>query len=202
MGRIARAADLFATPYGWRRFDYASAEVSKSVDVAAGPAISGTTIGIINTSPTFSGSGTGTGQQADGGFWRQGRSIQVILRGVCTTGATPGTLTFDWRLDTTGGASLGASAAITLLANQTAATWKFEGDIVCRSVGTGGTLWGQGDLTFNTALVATGLGMMPATAPATAAIDTTANHVFVVCVTLSQAGSSFTTQQAFWRVRN
>jgi hypothetical protein len=199
---MGRWFDRFANPYDWREFDYASAEVNKSADIAAGPTISGVTIGIINTSPTWAGSGTGTGQQADGGFWRQGRSIQVILRGVATTGATPGTLTFDWRLDTTGGASLGASPAITLLASQTNAVWKFEGDITCRSVGTAGTLWGQGDLTFATALVTAGLGMAPASAPTTATIDTTANHVIVVCVTLSQAGSSFTTQQAYWRVRN
>ncbi len=200
--RSRRWSDLFVSPYDWREFDYASAEVTKSSDVAAGPAISGTTIGIISTSPTWAGSGTGTNSSADGGFWRQGRSLEVILRGVATTGATPGTLTFDWRLDATGGASLGASAAITLIASQTTSAWEFRGDITCRTIGTGGTLWGQGVLSFNTALVAANTVMVPASAPTTATIDTTANHTIVACVTLSQAGSSFTTQQAFWRVRN
>jgi hypothetical protein len=53
-----------------------------------------------------------------------------------------------------------------------------------------------------TALAAAGSYFIPATAPATAVMDTTANQSFVVCVTESQAGTSSIVQQAYWLMRN
>ena len=186
----------------WREFDYATAEVLKGVDIGAGPSIAGTTIGIINTSPNWAGSGTGTGQQSDGGFWRVGKTIQLLTRGTITTGATPGTITFDLRLDTTGGTALVTSGALTLLASQTTSSWDIAIEVVCRTLGSSGTVMTMGKFTAGTALFAAGNAYLPATAPATATMDTTANHVFVLCVTESQAGTSCLTQQAFWIARN
>jgi hypothetical protein len=207
--RFEREAQEFlratARRYPWtlgKRNDLVTYETSPRVDIAAGTAISGTAEGVISTSPTYAGSGASTPSAGTGGFWYVGRAIEVVLRGVATTGGTPGTLILNWRLDTTGGASLGASATITLLASQTTIAWEFRGDIVCRSLGTTGTLWAQGHLLTNVVYIAENLVMVPPNAPATATIDTTANHVFVVTALQSQAGSSMTTQQAFWRTRN
>lgn len=185
-----------------RHYDSASAEVTRSVDIAAGTTIAGTTIGIINTSPTFPGSLGVTGQASGSGFWQIGRTIEVVLRGIATTGATPGTMLFEIREDTTGGTSIAASATVTLLASQTNVTWEFRADIVCQSLGTAGKIWTQGHWMCNEALFAPNLIFVPASAPAQVTLDTTANHSFVVCTTFSQAGTSMTTEQAFWRVRN
>jgi hypothetical protein len=205
--RFEREAAAFlrdtARRYPWtigKRNDLVSYETTPRVDIAIGTAISGTTEGIISISPTYAGAGTSTG--GTGGYWYPGRTVEVLLRGVATTGGTPGTLILNWRLDTIAGASLGASATITLLASQTTIAWEFRGDIVCRSVGTAGTLWGQGHLLTNVAYIAENLVMVPPSVPATAAIDTTANHSIVVTALQSNAGSSMTTHQAFWRNRN
>lgn len=196
--------------YGWRHFDSASAEVLSSTDIAAGVSEAGTTEAAIAISPTFPGSGAAVGTQTTanriGGsvFWKPGMVIEVLLRGTITTGATPGTLVWNWRLDTVAGASLGASASLTLLASQTTVSFDFRGDIVCRSIGTSGTLFGMAKYTTDTALIATPahMGLIPKTAPTTATIDTTANHQIIVTALFSQAGSSAITQQQFWRVRD
>jgi hypothetical protein len=203
-GEARRAADILQLlTMGLKPIsggDLVSAETCPRVDIAAGTQISGTTEGVISTSPSYAGSGASTG--GTGGFWRTEKVVEVVLRGVATTGGTPGTLILNWRLDSTSGASLGASATLTLLASQTNVAWTFRGDLVCQAIGSSGKLWGQGELLCNAALIAENVNMVPASAPAQATIDTTANHTLVVTALLSQAGSSLTTQQALWRTRN
>jgi hypothetical protein len=184
------------------RGDFATAEVCKSVDVAAGTSIAGTSIGIINTSPTWPGSLGATGQQSEGGFWRQGRAVMGRFWGTTTTSTTPGTLTIDLRLDTTGGTLLVTSGALTLIASQTTSSWKLEFDVTCRTVGTAGTVMAMGKFEAGAAIFAAGSAFLPATAPATATMDTTANHNFVVCVTETNASTSSITQLAYWLARN
>jgi len=197
-------------PYDWRHFDSATAEVLSSVDIGAAVSIAGTTEAAIAVSPTYPGSGAAVGTQTTanrvGGsvFWRPGLTIEVILRGTLTTGVTPGTLVLNWRLDTIAGASLGASASLTLIASQTTLSWEFIGDIVCRSVGTGGTLFGMGKLEVNNAVLASTAQpvMVPPSAPVTCAIDTTAAHQIIVTALESNAGTSMICQQQFWRTRD
>jgi len=194
--------------FDWRNFDNASAEVASSVDIAAGVSQAGTTEAAIAVSPTYSGSGAAVGTQTTAGriggseFWYPGRTIEVLLRGTMTTGATPGTLILNWRLDSITGASLGAGPTLTLIASQTTISWSFRGDIVCRSVGTSGTLMGMGEFFTMPAIIAANVQMIPNSAPATATIDTTASHQIIVSALFSQAGSSAITQQQFWRTRN
>lgn len=201
-GANSRFGYRFLSPYDWRHFDYATAEALKAVDIGAGTSIAGTSIGIINTSPTWAGSLGATNQQSEGAFWRPGKVVQLLARGTTTTGATPGTLTIDLRLDTTGGTALVTSGALTLLASQTTSSWELSLEVVCRTIGTGGTVWVMGRWTAGTALFAAGTAFLPATAPGTATMDTTLNHSFVLCVTESNAGTSSITQQAFWIARN
>lgn len=186
--------------YDWRHFDRATAEVVHAVAIAAGSSIAGTTIGIIDTSPPWAGS-TPT-NTVGGSVWQVGTIVQGIIRGTTTTGATPGTITIDLRLDTTGGTVLVTSGAITLLASQTTSSWELYYDVICRSTGSSGTVMAMGRWTTGTALVAAGGALLPATAPATATMDTTTNHQFVVCVTESQAGTSSVVQQSIWVARN
>lgn len=198
---VARTRRRYPYTLG-KRNDFATAETLKSVDIAAGTSIAGTAIGIINTSPTWPGSLGVTGQQSEGGFWRQGKSVLGWLLGTTTTGATPGTITIELRLDSTTGTVLCASAATTLLASQTTSVWQMKFHVTCRSVGTAGTVMAIGHWEMNTLLLAAGGLFMPATAPAVATMDTTANHNFVVCVTESNAGTSSITQLGYWIARN
>jgi len=184
--------------------DLVTAETCPRVDIVDGGSIAGTSEGVLVTSPTYAGSGAST--MGTGGFWYPSRAIRVLLRGVLTTASSSqGNLTLNWRLDSTSGASLGAGAALALAASQTNLSWEFEGHIVCRTVGTSGTLLGMGRLLANSAAYSTAaneVALIPASAPATATIDTTANHTIVITVTLGSASDSMTVKQAFFEVLN
>jgi hypothetical protein len=194
----------------WRHFDSASAEVLSAVDIAAGVSEAGTTEAAIGISPTYSGSGAAVGTQTTasrvGGsvFWKPGLTIEFILRGTITTGVTPGTLILNCRLDSITGASIWISPTLTLLASQATVSTEIKGDIVCRSVGTAGTLFGMGKYLTDTTLIAAPahIGMLPKTAPVVATIDTTANHQIIITALFNNAGSSFISQQQFWRTRD
>jgi hypothetical protein len=205
---LFRNRDGLGYRYDWRHFDSASAEVLSVTDIAAGVSVAGTTEAAVAISPTYPGSGAAVGTQTTAGrvggsvFWKPGLTIEVLLRGTITTGATPGTLVMNWRLDTITGASLGATASLTLIASQTTISWDFRGDIVCRSVGTSGTLMGMGRFMAGAGVFAAGFAFAPASAPTTATIDTTANHQIIVTMLASNAGTSMLTQQEFWRTRD
>jgi hypothetical protein len=78
-------------------------------------------------------------------FNKEGRKLKIAAFGKMTTGATPGNLVFELLFGTNAdanGASLCASAAITLIASQTNIVWGCEFYVQCRSKGAAGTLFG------------------------------------------------------------
>jgi hypothetical protein len=201
-----------ATRDGWRTVgggDIVTYRTCPRVEIVAGATLAGTAAGFIpgTSSPAFTGSGTGT--QGAGGFWYPGRSIKVTLWGVMTTaGASPGTFTGDWKVDTvangTTGNSLGASpASATLAISITAGVWCWESWIVCRSVGTAGTLFGHGRWQPNTTLFSTQVELfLPNVSPATAAVDTTQNSFLKFIGTLGSASDNMNITAGFWEILN
>jgi hypothetical protein len=70
-----------------------------------------------------------------------GRVLRLRLRGVMTTGATSGTVTFQVKIGSVVVASTGAIATTISLSNM---YWEAEIDIICRTVGASGTVFVQG----------------------------------------------------------
>jgi hypothetical protein len=103
--------------------------------------------------------------------WWDGKQFMLRCFGRITTPAGAGTLTYQLGYgvaDGTAGA-LATSAPLTAIASQANMSWRFEGRVRCRSranVAASAILMGTGILEFNTAVVAAGQGLMPATAAA------------------------------------
>lgn len=130
-------------------------------------------------------------------FDAPGKTVRVRAFGVMTTGATPGTLTLTPRYGTTtGGTTLGAGTVSgTLVASKTAVPWFLDCTIICRAIGTSGSLAWFGiwecpqGYTTAPSVVECGQG-------AVTTIDTTsAAGGLTVGSTASNAGTSLTTRK-------
>ena len=190
--------------------DYVPYEVCARVEVASGSTVAGTAAAFLPGSNSVSLAGSGASTLGSGGFWYVQRSLRIVLYGVMTTASsTPGTWTQDWKVDTTAGGttgnSLGISAASATLATSiTNGTWYLQGHITCRAIGTSGTLWGQAVAIPSASLMsATQVPLlMPATAPATATVDTTQNSFIKFVSTLGSASDNMNITMGFWEVLN
>jgi len=190
--------------------DYVPYEVCSRVEIAAGATVAGTAAGFLPGSNSVALAGSGASTLGSGGFWYVGRSLRIVLYGVMTTAASaPGTWTHDWKVDTAAGGTTGNSfgisaASATLATSISNGTWTFTGHITCRSIGTGGTLFGDGVAIPSASLMsATQVPMlMPATAPATAAVDTTQNSFIKFNDTLGSASDNMNITMGFWEVLN
>jgi hypothetical protein len=125
-------------------------------------------------------------------FARVGKKLRVRLFGKITTALTPGNGTFDIYYGTGGAANgvlLASSAAMTLLASQTNLSWECDVSVHCRSTGSVGTLFCRGNWRFNTAVVAAGFGLIPASgALVSGACDLTA--ALIISVQYKRSGST------------
>jgi hypothetical protein len=102
-------------------------------------------------------------------YWWVGKKVCIRCFGQITTAVTPGNLTVALLYGTgadANGVSIVATPAMTLIASQTNQSWMAEFWVHCRSIGTAGTLFGTGTIDFTPAVIATGGGLMPASAPA------------------------------------
>lgn len=113
-----------------------------------------------------------------GYFSRPGKKLKIRASGKITTAATPGNLTMALLYGTgadANGVSVVASAAQTLIANQTNISWFIEIYLRCITKGSSGTLEAMGQAFFGTAVVAVGDFLLPASAAApSSAVDLTA----------------------------
>ena len=127
-------------------------------------------------------------------FSYPGAGFRIKAFGRMTTGTTPGNLTWDIYWGTgadANGTILASSAAVALVASATNLTWWLELDVVCRTVGSAGTLFVTGKSDFNVGLVLSTNApvLIPASAPtASAGVDLTANNV--VSVQFKRSGST------------
>jgi len=131
-------------------------------------------------------------------FFTVGRTIKLTAFGQISTGVTPGSITVTIRFgQTTGGTSLGASAATNLIASQTNITWNLIVYVQCRAIGSGtnGSLIAYGVFQTGTAIIASPAQfMVPASGQAAVGVDTsTSTGGIVVGMTLSNAGTSMVT---------
>lgn len=130
-------------------------------------------------------------------FDAPGKTCRLRAFGVMTTGATPGTLILTPRYGTTtGGTTLGAGTASgTLATSVTTVPWSMDCMIVCRSIGSSGTIAFFG-LWESPRGYTTAPGVVECGNGSVATIDTTsAAGGLVVGATLSNAGSSLTTRK-------
>jgi hypothetical protein len=112
-----------------------------------------------------------------------GRTLRFHMRGRGTTLATAATMTLRQRIATTDiitGTTVQATGAVAAHATgQTNSQWEWQGHVVVRSVGTAGTVFGQGraELAWQDLTTASQSnlfsGSAGATAPSTATYDTT-----------------------------
>jgi hypothetical protein len=103
-------------------------------------------------------------------FNKAGRKLRITAFGKITTAATPGNgqmgILFGTNADANG-VTVCQSAAFALTASQTNLSWKAQFDIHARTLGATGTLFGEGIVWFNNAVVATSI--QPILIPASAA---------------------------------
>lgn len=127
------------------------------------------------------------------------RTLNLRISGQLSTAATPGTFTerLKWSAlgdAATAGVTLAASAATTMAASQTNITWRAEFYVTCRTEGATGTLIATG--IFESAAIPTPFAFtMPASAPATATVDTTTTKYLTFTHTPSLATASIAGMQ-------
>lgn len=114
------------------------------------------------------------------GYWTPGKKLKLTIWGAFTTAATPGNLTTEIRYGTTAAAGstlLATSAAVALAINKTSITCRLEAVITCRTIGATGAFMAMGSFQadqISVLLPAVNMPqLIPASAPATVAIDTT-----------------------------
>lgn len=117
-----------------------------------------------------------------------GGGLRVTAAGRYSTTGTP-TLTFTLMYGGTGGVTLAASSAITTGSGVTNLTWRLQAEIICRTIGTSGTVMTIGEVS---GVLATAVALIPASAPAVATIDTTAAKTLDLCATWSASSASNT----------
>lgn len=125
-------------------------------------------------------------------FARIGKKLHIRLFGKITTSTTPGNLTIGIYYGTgadANGVLLQSSAAQTLLASQTNLSWDMDLWIHARSLGSTGTLFVRGRAFFNTAVIAAGTFLIPASAAVVSgACDLTA--ALIISVQAKRSGST------------
>ncbi len=118
--------------------------------------------------------------------------MRIRLFGKITTAATPGNLTIGIYYGTgadANGVLLQSSAAQTLIASQTNLSWQIEMFVHARSLGSTGTLFVTGKSVFNTAVIAAGTFLIPASAAVVSgACDLTS--ALIISVQAKRSGST------------
>ncbi len=132
-------------------------------------------------------------------FGRPGKAINIKLFGRCTSGATPGNVSFAIYYGTgasANGVLLASSGPVAWIASQTNMSFQVDVDVVCRSTGSAGTLFCTGLALFNVAAVASTTAplLIPATAPVVSgACDLTSAQI--ISVQMIRSGSTAETAQ-------
>lgn len=131
-------------------------------------------------------------------FWWAGKEIAIWVMGRITTAATPGSLTMALFYGTgadANGVSLVASAAQTLIAGQTAATWRARFCIRCISIGSAGTFFADGESFFTTSVIAAGDVNFPGSSPAVSGACDLTVASNVITLQALRSGSTAETMQ-------
>ena len=109
-----------------------------------------------------------------------GRSLQVSLAGIVTTGLTPGTMVLQVKL---GGTVVASSTAFGILGSLTGQIWIAEILLTCYAAGTSGTVVTQGMMNFSGSM--TGIVNQGSGGVTPVVVNTTAALTLDVVLTLS-----------------
>ena len=120
-----------------------------------------------------------------------GAALRVTAYGRLSTTLTP-TLNLGLYYGGTAGTALGTTGAITMTSGVTNVPWKLEALIVCRSIGTSGTLFTQGTVHGISGTAGVSVVPIPASAPAAVTVDTTASKTLDLGATWGTSSASNT----------
>lgn len=132
-------------------------------------------------------------------FARVGKKLKISLRGIMTTGATPGNGSFNILYGTgadANGVALVTGTPLALSINQTNVSWVLEAIVTCITTGATGTLRCTGWTLFNVGVLASTLApmLLPATVDGiSGAVDLTA--ALIPSVQFLRSGSTAETMQ-------
>lgn len=120
-----------------------------------------------------------------------GAAIRVTAMGRFSNTGTP-TLNIGLYSGGTGGVALSTTGAITTTSGVTNVPWWAQYLVVCRSIGTSGTLFVQGIVHGISGTVGVSVVPSPASAPAVATVDTTASKTLDLTATWGTSSASNT----------
>jgi len=130
-------------------------------------------------------------------FFQIGTKIRIRASGIASTTTGSNTMTFAVQLGST--VVNGAFGALTFVASQTAQRWLLDIIMECRAVGAGTstTFVATGNFNCNSALIAVGGGVLPATGALSAGtgVDGTATQKLSLYGTWSAVSNSITVEQ-------
>jgi hypothetical protein len=131
-----------------------------------------------------------------GQYFVPGKAMNIKIFGRITTAATPGNFQIAVYYGTgadANGVKIVETTATALTANQTNLSWEAEFDIVCRTGGSAGTLFGTGHCILNEGVLAAHLLAPASAAAASASCDLTAANI--LSVQALRSGSTAETMQ-------
>jgi hypothetical protein len=115
-----------------------------------------------------------------GNQWEAGTEFEIRAMGEFSTTGTP-TLLIGIYYGGVAGVALAVSAAITTASGAAAFPWQLDYRGVVRSIGTSGSINGQGRLYLGTSLAVASINMMPITQELrTVTVDTTTNKAVTI----------------------
>ena len=146
----------------------------------------------FNTFTTYQSISPAPGIKIPANFLEPGTTLTLKARGHASNTATP-TLLMGFFYGTAASVPFGQSGAITTTTAMAAWPWSLDYDARVRSVGTAGSMYGQGILRLPTSITAFTLSAIPITqALRTTAIDTTIEKVIGVGAAWSASSASNT----------
>jgi hypothetical protein len=123
-------------------------------------------------------------------FLTVGSTLRLTAYGAYTSSASAGTFVIGFYYGAVAGIALAATAATSYTASQTGAPWRAEYTGAVRTVGSSGTIFGEGFVLLGTAPGTYGSPVpMPGTNPAAVTIDTTTAKSITVGFTSSASQS-------------
>lgn len=158
--------------------------------------VAGTAIVAASTATLSPASATAPGYILPGGTLYAGMAIRITANGIMSLSSTVNNLTFNTLYGTTVTGSTGALAQIISVTT----SWELEALITCRSIGTSGTLWTQGNVSGIVAAVPQSTSRIDSNAFGTSAVttvDTTASSTIALQVILSASTSVSITCEQF-----
>ena len=134
-------------------------------------------------------------------FLAAGSRLRITASGRYSTTVTP-TLNIGLYYGGVGGVAAGVTGAITMPSTVTNLTWRVHATLTVRTAGSAGTGLVTGEFSYGSTAVASIITMIPSSAPATFACDTTTAKTLVLGATWGTASASNTIQVHDWLVES